>query len=401
MQNLKPIYRILLILLLLIILGTAAYLIWKRLTAAPPIPPILPPGGKLPVSPGATTTPSGGGGPSGGGPGEIPGAGEVTEKIYPLIKISDNPVFDFWETPASEVFYLSPEGLVWNAKESQDVQLIDQAMTALNFIESSPQNQKVLAAFGDPAAPQWGIFDNIDKVWRPLPAYLTNATWGANDNELYAIQLNNNEYNLTKINLAQTATATKPIIRDIRLKDTRLHFLPSQNKLFFIEKPAQNYQSRIWQLDLNPKNLTITQIGNASNGLIIKWAKDNSLAFRYFAPANFTIINQNFEEEPLPFTFSTLPSKCGYASSIKTVYCFTPQEFQGDISTFNLPDDYFQKKLFTTDDLYTISDIGISKLLESANGTYPAIDAKNLQLIGGNLYFINRYDNFLYELKLQ
>lgn len=322
-------------------------------------------------------------------------------------KISDQKVFDFWIVPTTaEVYYLTPEGKILSAKDGTDPEISSQTVVALNKIETSPTNQKILAAFDDPKNPSWGIFDIIDKVWRPLPNEIINATWGANDNQLIAILKNSSDLNLATVDLIKSPPPYKTIIKDFRTKDVILKWLPP-NQLIVRERPAASYAGRLWRLDL--KTLDFNLIFAQENGQITKWSSDNNaLAFKFSLPNRFLIFGGGtLEEGGAIAPFITLPSKCtGRSASTSTasVYCFVPQEIPNRTI---LPDDYLKKSFFSIDDLILAKiDLRGKKILDITNplkngSLGAAFDAENPKTINNLLYFINRYDRALYQIELE
>jgi len=375
----KPILKISIILGIIIIVGLGVYLSWEKITG--------PGDNDVPnVPPASTSTPS---------------------AASQLKQISEEKVFDFWTVKdTGEIYYITPTGKIMGAKDGPDPEISTQALDALNFIEAAPGDKKILAAFGSPRAPSWGIFDLIDKAWRPLPAEIINATWTAEDDELIGVLKNGNDLNLTKIDLTKTPPTYKIIIKDLRFKDVKLTF-KGPEALIISELPSALVSGRVWNLDL--KTLSLTALLRPEKGLTIKWSKDKNLAFKFSSSDGLFFSDGGFLAKQMRAVFLTLPTKCGgetnIAASSSLIYCFVPQE--GFPQKSNLPDDYYQKKFFTIDDLFVLkidaekNEIAEIKnpLMSGFNGA-PIIDGLNPQILNGSLYFINRYDNYLYEFKI-
>ncbi|MFH0712267.1 MAG: hypothetical protein V2A55_00180 [Candidatus Jorgensenbacteria bacterium] len=364
----KLIFKILIIILVLAVLGLAIYLIF---------------GGNDEV-------------------GEAPEPGteeEPTEAATPeesaLKKISDNPVFDFWVNKSTkEIFYLTLDGKVVGAKNGPDLEISEQTIDALNFIEIGPGGKRVLAAFGDPQTPQWGIFDVVDGVWRPLPADIMKAVWGGSDEKLIVTVKSGNDLNLSEADITKTPPSYKVIIRDFRLKDVKMTYLP-ENRIIISEPPSASYAASLWQLDL--KSLALSTLVAPEEGLYVSWSDDKKSAFFSGSDSGFSVLDENLRIE-IPRPFDTLPGKCAADSS--KIYCFVPQSLPAGVS---LPDDYLTKKFFSIDDLLVLEIDNydeVEKILTSNSAGVSAIDAKNPRISGDKLYFINRYDNNLYELAL-
>ena len=166
------------------------------------------------------------------------------------------------------------------------------------------------------------------------------------------------------------------------------------NRLIITEAPSVSYAGRVWQLDLT--TLSFNLLIAPEQGLTTIWSRDKKFIFLFGAVSDFLILNDNFQIV-LPTPFSTLPQKCN--SSASKIYCFVPQNIPPDV---DLPDDYIRKKFYSIDDLFVldIESGSVERVFISNAGGFPAIDAKDIQPLDDRLYFTNRYDNYLYELKL-
>ena len=95
---------------------------------------------------------------------------------------------------------------------------------------------------------------------------------------------------------------------------------------------------------------------------------------------------------------STLPEKCFMNAS--KIYCAIMQNYSNTLPKPILPDDYLKKAFYSRDKIYAIDIADNSSELVLSDELPPAIDAVNLSLNGNNLFFINRYDNRVYNLEL-
>lgn len=390
----KPLYKIAIIVGITILVGAIVFFIWNSFvdTASPE------PGSELPVSTGGETGTSSlpvgeGGVKEPGEAGNPPAGGEGA--VLTARKISEYPVFDFSVSQdTKEVMYLGLDGKVFGAKEGPDVEILGQTIDALNAIVPSPKGERVLASFGNPLSPQWGVFDTIDKVWRPLPRDVRNAAWGASDSELLAISELNGKKSLVSVDFSKTPFAYKTLLKSFSFEDVVLSFR-APNELLFWERTSAAYPGRLWQLDLKTARLSL--LSSLQNGFWLDWSRKGNLGFLYTTRDGFSIIDRNMREI-VPLFFSTFPNKC-VANSTSTAYCFVPKA--ATLSNAVLPDDYLQNKLFTVDDLYylDLEADSVEKVMEGGGGL-PAIDAYSMGVTDGALYFLNRYDNGLYEIVL-
>lgn len=390
----KPIYKIAIIVGITVLVGAIVFFVWNSFVDT--VPPDA--GSELPVSTGGETEtsslPVGEGGAKEQGKTENPPAsGE--NAVFTTRKISEYPVFDFSVSQdTKEVIYLGLDGKIFGAKEGPDVEVLGQTIDALNAVVPSPKGERVLASFGNPLSPQWGVFDTIDKVWRPLPRDIRNAAWGANDSELLAISELNGKKSLVSVDFSKTPFAYKTLLKSFSFEDVVLSFR-APSELLFWERTSASYPGRLWQLDL--KTLRLSLLSSLQNGFWLDWSRKGNLGFLYTTRDGFSIIDRNMREI-VPLFFSTFPNKC-VANSTSTAYCFVPKA--SVLSNAVLPDDYLQNKLFTVDDLYylDLEADSVEKVMEGNSGL-PAIDAYRIGVTDGALYFLNRYDSGLYEIAL-
>lgn len=322
---------------------------------------------------------------------------EVGEEIGVPVLLSDegNEVFDFWINPSTEeVSYITLSGNIYNAKEGSDPEISTQQISALNFIKQSPNNDFILAAFGDPKNPQWGVFDIIDEVWRPLPSSIDKATWD-NNNDLVIVRETSGQRILEIVELqdgsvSESSFGDNVIFNEFRIRDINMS-VTEDNKLMIHEKPASFYNGRLWEVDLNDSS--ITNLIEGERGLHINWSND--YAFKFNSPDNFFILNHNIENA-LPVFFKTLPSKCGQGDDI--VVCGVPQTKLGSYNS--LPESYFQKEVFTIDGLTKVDTetLESNMIFQSKTKDIEAMDIKNPRVLNGSVYFLNRYNQGLYKV---
>jgi hypothetical protein len=381
----KPYLKIIIIAVVIIIAGLAIYFIWNWLTAAPAAPsgtagaPYFPLAGLTSTSTGAGTAAT--------------SSGAIA--VGALVKVSDRPVSFFWTDPATqEVFYLDQNGVVWQAEAGQkNPQITQQGVAAVNFIKQSPDNKSILAAFGDPRLPSWGIYDSVDQVWQPLPSNIIQAAWGADSNTLIATEQNGSSVNLVTLDLTKTPPKPKVLVNDFRLLDTQLAFIPP-NTLLVEEKSNVNYGSRIWSF--NTKTLAINLLMGPMSGLTARLTSDGLTLLTYSGSSGFQILQSQTLQNLAPLPFVTLPEKCSINSGA-TIYCFVPTN--AGFKSAVLPDDYVERKVYTADVLYGINTgTGAATILPLSGHATGNLDAEKPALAGSNLYFINRFDGYLYAL---
>ncbi len=373
-----------------IAIGLILYLVWN-LFVPKPIPPATP----------ATSTTGGSALPTGqttGGIGTGTSSATTSAVSAPtLTKISDHDVFYYWVDPqTSDVEYLGTDGEVWSARNGGDVSNSQQTVSALRSAEVYQNGQEVLVSFGDPISPQWAIYNAVDKTWHSLPQSIENATWGANQNQLIALVKNIDSYSLSYVDLTKNPPVFKVIANNFYFHDAIFTF-SSPGTLIITERPSNTYQGSVWELNL--KTLSLNMLLEPQNGLFAEPSRDGSLIYETANGTTSVINTSTLQPSNLPFP--SLPNKCDLSAdaSSSNIYCFSPENLTQSVT---MPDDYLMKAFYTIDILYNYqfaSGNTRAVILSGAPGV-PMIDATEVVSSGNNIYFVNRYDQSLYQLAL-
>ena len=392
--------KIILALFIIIVLGALAFFLWPEGEPAPEIPSGgAPAGGVLPQS---SETPSLG--TSSGNTSSdtsLPSAqtGIATGPSRTLLRLSDVPVFDFWvHSDARNAYYLSSAGEVLIAQEGNDLTASPQTFSALNSLTPNRNGDRALVAFGNPTSPQWGIFDAIDKAWRPLPAGIITAAWGVGDTELIAIASSSGSGPALQImDVSKNPPTRRILLPDFRFLDVTLSFIPPSS-LYLTERPVASYPSRIWLLDT--RTLAVNTIIQGDTSLAVRWSDDlknaffgNASTFRIYTNPNLT--------GALPVPFYTIPGKC--AGETPTVACFVPFTTDDIPANSSLLDATLMHKAFFDDTLYLADSVAesLEQIIISEYNDGKPIDAKNPRMAGEYVYFINAIDGFLYRFSIR
>ncbi|HXF44233.1 MAG TPA: hypothetical protein VNK70_02090 [Candidatus Paceibacterota bacterium] len=369
--------KLILSVIIVIILSLGFYLIWKKIAGTQEGDDFLPANG-FPENP-------------------LDGGDVTKTSAGPTLKrLSDQEVTDFWLVEETgEIYYINYSGNILIAKDGPDLEVSKQNVSAINSSETSPSTRKILVAFSDPLSPQWGIFDIFDKVWRPLPSEILVASWGASDDKLVALVKNSGKTDLVEVDLTKTPPANKILLGDFGFKDIRLIFNPP-DKILIVEKTSADYQGRLWQFNILTQNLNLMISGEKGLSLYASPQKDFFL--KYSSDNGLDILTPELAptmESPL----NTLPQKCGFGEGA-AIYCFEPIVWPPDAE---LPDDYLVGKIYTVDDLFEIDPLGegrYSRVFRSGENNLQLVDGEKPTLAGGNVYFVNRFDNRLYSVTL-
>ena len=170
----------------------------------------------------------------------------------------------------------------------------------------------------------------------------------------------------------------------------------------FFEKPSGFYESRVFQFDL--KTSLVNLVFAAQKGSFLNFSEDRNWLFKYSSLGGTAIFRNNLvlfipeeADADAAASFSTLPSKCN--SWQTNLLCFVPDRIPSNVL---MPDDYLTGRFHSVDTLREISLVtGVENVVFGPKeNTFSSIDAKNVKVREKRVYFINRYDNALYELTL-
>ena len=182
---------------------------------------------------------------------------------------------------------------------------------------------------------------------------------------------------------------------------------PNKNDMIISDRPSSYTTGSIWLFNIPSKilslaayeNLGVESLWNASGSALIFSAGSNNaggqLVFQNVAGAQRTAL---FYNAPLKMRF--WDSRCCIRNSkpVRPIYCAVPSD-QNTLSSVRLPDEYDQKIYFSDDDFYSINtNTGSLSRIFSSSVTNQNIDAMDMKVLNGILFFINRYDQKIYAL---
>ncbi len=392
--------KIIILTLIGIVCVAGLYFAWKVVFGTPIDQGTTETGGTNSFPQGTTNTNGviGGSGENGNGEG---GGNENTsttemfgEKIPTLEKLSNQEIVFFWiNKKTGETFYTTPDGDIYLAKEMGDQKISPQSVGTIYSLEPNQTGEKILAFFGERTNKRSGIFDIIDKTWKPLPSEILSATWGTSEKKLFGLIRVGAGKDLVEINTEKTPPTYKTLLKDFVLNDVSISVVPN-DRIFIYEKSSAFYSPRLWEF--NPKDSSVSLIIQSTPGGVFGFSKDMKNVFTLFPDKKQLSVVTNSIKTTTYADFFTVPDKCDMFAS--TTYCFVPQEQNDVVGFFGA---YDQRKIFTSDTLmkFNVSTNEIGVL--SASGALPnKTDASNVLFFENYIYFKNRYDNFLYRLDI-
>lgn len=373
----------------------AGYLLSTRKAAPPPAETIgLPEAG--PREPGAE-------------PGGAPGAPEG------LRIVGNEQFFSFGVASDTSLVAAGLDGKIFTIPASGSSASPVGSAALDNFVsaEFSDDAQKIVFSFGSPEARQFSVFDLKTKSWTPLQNSVVAAAWKPKSHTLaYASEKNGLK---TVFSLDLDSSKAKPQqLFSLRMEDLVLDWI-SPTKISVGQRPSAFASSFAIIFDTAKKTFSSPVAGSA--GLSLLWDSSASRALEFTAGptargGEFRIISSSGEVMNR-FEFLTLPEKCLFvpaAVAISTtsaksapaafeneIICAVPSD-QSSLSKSAVPDEYYRRGIFTSDDIYKIDlEEGTASLLLSSSKNF---DVQNPVLFGGTLFFLNRSDNKIYSLEI-
>jgi len=84
---------------------------------------------------------------------------------------------------------------------------------------------------------------------------------------------------------------------------------------------------------------------------------------------------------------------------LSALYCAVPRD-QATLSYYDLPDAYEQNQIFTSDDLYRV-DTTTGHIDTLFSDQAQNFDMTDVSIVGSSAFFVNRYDQKLYAVRIQ
>jgi hypothetical protein len=337
-------------------------------------------------------------------------AGVVAGSFGPL---SNDSVLDYYVAPNNSILALESNGAIASITNGKLSYM--STSTASNIIGGSfsYDGKKALLNFGDASNPQTSIFDVASHKWTALPQGIQSPRWSSSDYRIaYMASVATGTERLATINAATPKNGSS-ILLSMHAQDLSVQWV---NKTQFVlsDKPSVYAPGSAWLFDSSSQSLT--PIALSLPGLESAWSvggttkNSASLGLLFFAPSSGQSSNVlqlvNTAGTVLQgLSIQTLPSKCGFttpgtnSTATLALYCGIPRDATAFASA-NLPDDYNQMALFTSDSLYRINT-QTGTLDTLWNDTNQNVDISDVKAANNEIFFIDRYTNKLYELTLQ
>lgn len=366
--------------------------------------------GSFPVSLGGGTNNSGA--MSGAQGGQLNQSGSSVATIdqnqkNSLFQLTTNPAIGFWVASSSSssqsgivhaaVYYLNPDGDVVQVQDVGREQVITGSSLGTPVdLWHSPNGLYAVALYNSGA---YALFSVQTKAWQALPGGLTGVAFSPDSTKLAMLKEENGQTTISSMNLT-AARRTIATIMKLNIVDVAVAW-PTANRLFIISRPASGVDGQAWYINPQTKSLTYFAHGNG-----LQMVFD---AARPYYSAEF-IVGENQTATKVVFVddggnvvdslqASTLADKCVFSSDGSHFICGVPRENDKG-SAINLLDDYLQRGVYFHDSLYDFSGSQFSVIAPLLTAPDVYLDVVHPQIIGSQLFFMNRLDHTLYLYNL-
>ena len=318
---------------------------------------------------------------------------QTTQETGKLKAISDNKASAYWiyrSASSTDIYYFNESGQLFKMKDGEDEKIIDDGVGEIKSIAIDKDGKKVAVDSGNHFTILTIGANGLIK--ESLAGALAVAFSPDSDKMVYLDEKGN--LNITDYSAKLRSPKTTNIL-SVNVNDPVLHWIAG-DKIILSSRPSAFYINESWILDINKK--TIAPFVSA-RGLTFNWSLDGKEAIKFTVDASFNpffSLIDNTNSVKANFEFSSLPDKCFVATA--KIYCAISQS-NNLIGRLILPDDYLKRKVYFNDFIYEINrqDNNLQALYSGGN---IAIDARNLTAVGNEIFFINRYDNRIYDLEL-
>lgn len=265
----------------------------------------------------------------------------------------------------------------------------------------SSDGSKLMATFGKRDAPQASIFDVQSKSWRPFAEAVYSFAWSPEDSQIAYLAKSGTNYEVKTLD-AGRASAKPRTLLPLHAEDVELSW-PRPGQILVRQTPSTKVPGSLLKIDVTKR--TIAPIVEDRMGLDVVWSgvSDMGLVFEsgFGGKGGALRLTDDSGRELHTISFITLPEKCVfYGAPEKKEYlvCGAPSNYNL-WSASALPDAYLKKEIFSRDWLYRV-DLKTGDIEVIYDGSGETLDATDLQIKNGVLYFKNRLDGSLYGLTL-
>jgi hypothetical protein len=360
-----------------------------------------------------------GGSTTGFGSSTTTGASSSTGQNSPVQSFnmtSIGPIIDYFVDAQGNVTAVQPSGEVIAVSGNRSSTISSNPIGNIISTSFSYDGKMLLVNYGDPGNPQSGVFHVASGTWTGLPQGLHSPQWSPSGYQI--AYLNDPGTGASSLSILNAANIKSGIATLLTLSATNFSLQRiTKNQFVLSDKPSAQTAGSSWLYSSQTK--TLTPIAYETLGFESVWDDSTTtIGLAFFENPNSQKLGLRLIDaagnDLHDLSFLTLPTKCLFnnetssavaatttaatATSTAFLYCGVPND-PSQLSSAQLPDDYNDGALFTSDKIIKINT-NTGELATLWNGSTQSVDATDLKFANHTLYFINRYDQKLYSLVL-
>lgn len=322
-------------------------------------------------------------------------------------KVFDRPVSSYQVTPSSTIVFVEPDGKIGIASGTVIESLSASSIPTMLRSSISHDGSKVMVVLGA-SSEQASVYDTKTRVWELLPKDAQQPVWSPRGQEVaYLSYKTNGTVDLIALNLQPTKHTSRTLLTFTGY-DLRLDW-ENPDVITISEKSTARIPTSVWLYNIRTR--TLTTVARNERGSETIWDPSATQGLVFVASAQQRggrlLLRSSAGETESNFNLLTLPQKCLFVPSGPTTLFTAPSTSMicgiprnaAIFAAAEIPDIYNKWGLYTTDDIYRINlDNANIELLRSQDNE--TLDVSQLSIASSTLFFVNRYDNGLYFLKL-
>lgn len=319
-------------------------------------------------------------------PVEVAGNGESS--VPRISRAYKEAVSGFWLNDSGEVFVVDQTGRIVGLSDTGEAEVLSSIrMPDVFSVSASNSGDKVLIGFLDEGVKSFRIFNVLAKTWRTLPDMTLGAAWSPDERELAYLGSSGDGVDINILNI-DTGDAKRILGLNIAEADI---IWAEADSVYLIEPPSQAVESRVFKIDLSSKIITTLKSGY---GLTLT-AVDEHFLMSFLGRDLFATDQDGLEVSSFNGS-ATVPEKC--TAKDGSLFCGVSKNLTGS----DFPEKYLQRAVYSNDylEMGRIADSGSLQFVAVINDIKVPLDVWQPRLGNNRAFFINRYDQALYSVKL-
>ncbi|MBP6855708.1 MAG: hypothetical protein KBC26_01915 [Candidatus Pacebacteria bacterium] len=333
--------------------------------------------------------------------------------------ITEKDLLEFYENQKKRLSIVSDKNIVgyWFSKQSptstpilwyatKNVDIFSGTGTSTHQVVLSLANQtaqSVIGALGKPYAVitlengQKVLFDGVKKTWEWLSPDVISVAFSPDGTQIALLSKTSASEKTIYIRQSPAGSKKPTPITTLAIQDVNIIW---GAKDVITLAPRSSYKTEASIVQFNIKNKTASVL-DSGNGIQVIWDTNGTRAMLFKSNNGRSMqvrIIDTIGTSIVDAAFSTIKEKCAFGENA-LVWCAIPYAASKE-GTVMWPDDINKRATYTKDTVVRldVEKKSVDTILDSGE---TMLDVYAIQHVGNNLYFINRYDDRLYQYSLE